>query len=1023
MAELEQDTRIRFPSVTVVRASAGSGKTHALVTRCVQLLLSAVIPRNGLRNILAITFSNNAAREMRERVLQTLKRIALGERQSVQEICQVVSGGEERAVHRAAELVDEILLRYSDFQVRTIDSFMATVLRASAIDFGFSPEFEILLETGDLFDYAFNLFLRGARRGSSRARLLDETVGTVISLRGAEESYPWDPAPLLLTQLKGIEAELASLEEPPCCTDGVERMQEAERGVRAIFEEVEGRVRASGLEPNGNSTFPDLLAAVRAGRTATLIGRGTRTPPVRKPPARDLAGLERYQRIVETWGLARTRVAQYVSAWARAFYQPYLHLHEEMAPTLAQAKRFNGVVFISDITRSLSAYLADDTVPDVYFRIGERVFHHLIDEFQDTSPTQWRSLFPLVENSLAGGGSLFAVGDTKQAIYGFRRADYTIMRRLETENPFPSAEHGVQTLGHNYRSRPRLIELASRVFTTNAAREYPEAASRSGLADWRQVAADTREPGHAEVSILTRDDDQPPERERLRGILADLRDRGYRWEDIAVLAARNQDIIRAASWLSELGVPFVSFSSLDVRGRRISSEMLALLSFLDSPPDDLAFATFLLGRIFDRAVRRYGGASGDSLRGFLFRSRSERPLYKAFQEAFPDLWRSCFAGLFRSAGYLPLYDLVCEAYTAFDVFRAAGDEEATLAKLLEVVKDFEGSGTNSLREFLEASHSDSADWAITEPMSLPSVQLMTIHKAKGLGFPVVIALLYGESRRGSRYAILREPEGVDMVRLTRETAEADPDMEALYEEEVIRDRVERLNGLYVALTRARHELYVVGVKAERDTYPFDVLPEDGYATPGPKPRAHPPAAAGVEAERPTGAPLAFTVRPTGETAGRARSSLSREERLRGELIHRMLALVPFAEGDVAAALETAARRAATETRQPPELSSARAAARLIETTELGALFARAPGREVLTEQEFCDATGRLYRMDRVVVDPERVTVVDYKTGTVVHPEHLEETRGYAGILAGIYPGRRVEAILAYLDAGRLRRVV
>ena len=88
------------------------------------------------------------------------------------------------------------------------------------------------------------------------------------------------------------------------------------------------------------------------------------------------------------------------------------------------------------------------------------------------------------------------------------------------------------------------------------------------------------------------------------------------------------------------------------------------------------------------------------MRSFLFDSRTQRPLYKAFQREFPELWKACFAGLFRSAGYLPLYDLVSEACVRFDVFSLVGEEEATLAKLLEVVKEFEGSGANSLREFL-----------------------------------------------------------------------------------------------------------------------------------------------------------------------------------------------------------------------------------------------------------------------------------------------------------------------------------
>ena len=97
-------------------------------------------------------------------------------------------------------------------------------------------------------------------------------------------------------------------------------------------------------------------------------------------------------------------------------------------------------------------YLNEEIVPDIYFRMGETIYHFLIDEFQDTSLIQWHNLFPLFENSLSQGGSLFVVGDTKQAIYGFRNADYTIMKEYERTNPFPSAAHYVKELTTSRRS-------------------------------------------------------------------------------------------------------------------------------------------------------------------------------------------------------------------------------------------------------------------------------------------------------------------------------------------------------------------------------------------------------------------------------------------------------------------------------------------------------------------------------------------------------------------------------------------
>jgi len=128
---LERDTDLRFPHFVVLKASAGSGKTHTLTERFVQFILSDTIPNNRLRNILAVTFSNNAAREMKERILLWLKDICFEDPEKMSELSAVLDLDRERLSEKAEAMISEILENYADFQVRTIDSFMATVFKAS----------------------------------------------------------------------------------------------------------------------------------------------------------------------------------------------------------------------------------------------------------------------------------------------------------------------------------------------------------------------------------------------------------------------------------------------------------------------------------------------------------------------------------------------------------------------------------------------------------------------------------------------------------------------------------------------------------------------------------------------------------------------------------------------------------------------------------------------------------------------------------------------------------------------------
>ena len=131
----------------IVSASAGAGKTHTLAMRLIQLLLSPAVPRNDLKNILAVTFTNAAAAEMKQRVLKLLKEIALDPLASAaSEAGTLVSLDAAALSRRAGEMVGTILDRYGDFQVRTIDSFMTRVFKATALEFGFQPEFEIVMD-------------------------------------------------------------------------------------------------------------------------------------------------------------------------------------------------------------------------------------------------------------------------------------------------------------------------------------------------------------------------------------------------------------------------------------------------------------------------------------------------------------------------------------------------------------------------------------------------------------------------------------------------------------------------------------------------------------------------------------------------------------------------------------------------------------------------------------------------------------------------------------------------------------
>ncbi len=1024
---LEKDKDIFFPHLIVVKASAGSGKTYALTSRYIQLALSPRVSRNRLRNILAVTFSNNAAKEMRGRILSMLKEAYFDEPGTTDGLLGLLSLDRHGLEDRSAQLIEEIFENYADFQVQTIDSFMTGLFKASALDFGYSTEFDIVLAKEALMGLAFNRYLRSVRDGSDEAALFDGVVRLILDHRRSDASYPWDPSAAILEEVTKIYAKVAATSgDLKVYGASVHLLSALAADIAERVASLEEAMRRSGLDKSRSSSWDAIRDLVRRSRFADLPEKGLIKPPVNKPKKASETSREQYERIVGLWEDLGGAIRRYGAAHACSCLDPYVEAYRFFSETLERVKRQHGVVFIEDVNRILSSHLREEIIPDVYFRLGETIFHFLIDEFQDTSPIQWANLSPLLENSLSQGGSLFVVGDTKQAIYGFRKADYRIMKTLEARNTFPSARHEVRELEMNRRSAEEVVRFSERVFKQASPADpvVREASRRSGLTDWNQsVRDDMKGKGYVGVTFFNRADEGCPERDRILALIAELRAGGFRYGDIAVLTRRNEEVVRITAWLNEKGLPFVSYSSLDIRRREVTAEIVSLLRFLDSPLDGLAFATFILGDLFADEMARTGGARQEEIREFLFSKREGGPLYKSFQETFPGVWQSHFEGLFKCAGYLPLYELVAEVFRVFRVFDAFPQEEASFVKVLEVVKEMEGLGLNSLADFIGSSvvgEGDESRWKINVPSGIDAVKVMTIHKAKGLGFPAVIVLLYEEPQKPLDYAVEGSGDGIRLIRLTRKASECDPGLETLYTEARVHEAVNRLNTLYVGFSRAEEELHVVCVRGSKGDPSLDIIPVRDC---GHQSRVARQPHEVSESEVPVR--LRFAAKPP--RIPECPEQLSHiGEMERGDFMHRVLCLIDEDADDLQRALWHAIHRVRREMRI--EFSwegTGETIAALFSNSKTREFFAKMPGRIVKREQEYTDRDGRLLRMDRVVIDDSTVSVVDFKTGSGSPDEvlaHEAQVRGYIRVLRDLYPLKRVEGAIIYIDLGTVRRI-
>lgn len=1015
---LEKDSELQFPHIIILKASAGSGKTHALTKRYVQFLLSEEVRYNGLRNILAITFSNNAAKEMKERILLWLKETYFRCPERLQELSELVSQPEEKLVSKAGALIEDILTNYTDFQVKTIDSFMTTVYKASAVDLGYSPDFEIQMTIDRLMSYAFNLFLRGVKEKTPLSEFLNEVIEKIIENRGSDTAYPWDPSAILFNEIKELYGILSTIVKEVKKTNYEKQLKKSKSIISSIAEDLAESIEKSELEENRKSAFDSILSIIRNNRFPDLISKGLKTLPVNKP--RDKKKLPFYEQIEKKWNILCDAIKAYISTYARNYYLPYLNTFEAFMETIEQIKRNQSIIFIEDVNKNLSDYLLKEIVPDVYCRIGETIYHYLIDEFQDTSPIQWQNLLPLIENSLSQEGSLFVVGDTKQAIYGFRDADYKIMKYLEKSNPFPAAKHHVRELTTNYRSLQRISDFNIYLFQELVAKNdsYRKAAEISGLTDFVQYVKEGNENlGYVEVTIFEKKDDETPEKQKIQEIVEKVHNKGYCYSDIALLTFRNENVIKITAWLNEKNIPFISYSNLDIRMRKLTGEFIALLRFLDSPLDDLSFVTFLLGDTFKKCIKNQESLS--IFHAFIFRNRNNRPLYKMFKEEFPVFWEQYFEGLFKSVGYLPLYDLVSEIYRLFCIFERFESEHATAVKFLEIIRNFEESGRYNIGDFIEYAKSceiGDPEWNMHVPTGEDAVRVMTIHKAKGLGFPVVIVVLYEEKNRGFKYIV----HGEHLLKVNKQISEAEKFLKDAYSEKKLKDAVNRLNTLYVGFTRAEREMYVIGVSSNKKNYPIDILPSELF----------PPTLNKTPVYTKTGTSYSqvglhfhhkYNLIPS-----KTGTILSAEEKRRGNFMHRILWRIDFVDEDFEKTLENIIREENTRagTSYPVKVIKEKIIDFLM-LKEIKDYFFRKSGRTILKEQNYSDSYGNLFRMDRVILDNDIITVIDYKTGSdeVLEDDYVLQVKNYMMILKDVYNDRKLQGIIAYIDKKEIRRIV
>ncbi|MCJ7663820.1 MAG: UvrD-helicase domain-containing protein, partial [Desulfobacterales bacterium] len=525
-------------------------------------------------------------------------------------------------------------------------------------------------------------------------------------------------------------------------------------------------------------------------------------------------------------GLKQAR-EQYLAVLARARVHAYMRALEELQREMRWLSEREGVILGGGWHSLVRGYLQENPGRGAYafMKLGSQVRHFLIDEFQDTSRPQWEALLPLLEESLATGGSLFYVGDVKQAIYGWRGGDWRLFKEAATASfpSVPSQGRRAETLAMNYRSLPAIVEFNNGLYRLFADAEFAQKIAGVILGEnaqgWAQAfLAESiarnfedveqeiapflqhgQERGRVEVVSFAAPGTELRQAVKVRLIeqVKEVWER-RKGKGIAVLVRRNRDAEDIAAWLMAEGIPVVTENSLRLRSSDLIKGLVAFLRFLDYPLDDLNCWGALASRLF----RGLPGIPPGVLEGFLAEGRWQPPLYRAFERRLPEAADAFIRPLLARVGFVTPYDLAREVVERFHLLDRFPEEQVFIRRLFELIFQTETRGQRSLSHFLQFWEEGGMEEKIGLPEEISAVRVLTVHKAKGLEFPVVFIPLTNWRLAPPRLAKLDEGCFANLKRPLPSQLEKERTVM------MINDALEALNLLYVATTRAEAELYL-----------------------------------------------------------------------------------------------------------------------------------------------------------------------------------------------------------------------
>jgi len=746
---------------SIVKASAGSGKTYQLASLYIEL---------GLRNppqfnrILGVTFTNKATAEMKERIIKLLRSLNRGdEKVLLKNLSSELGLSPNEIKIRSSELLSRILHSYSQFSITTIDSFFHKVIRSFARELGVQGSFTVELDLDNVTTMVIDNLL-GDVHDPANKEIKNWLIRYAdLKIRNGES---WDvrkeltklAKETLKDSFKEHSEKLLSVSKEK---DYFKSIVDELIKIKSIFENDLKKVSAKGIAIVESSGGPGIFKYGKSGPANAFYNIQEGKYELGKRALNSLEGIDHWlnkanqsnpevaKKVEEILIPTLSEIVDYIQSNSRKYNSAnevlkYFFTYGLIASMLEYFRLYREseeVMFISDLPDFLKQIINDSDTPYIFEKIGSRYQNYLIDEFQDTSHFQWNNIKPLVKNATDSGYKSLVVGDAKQSIYRWRGGDFDLLENVIIDD-IGSYNTEVSLLDKNWRSSPVIVNFNNNLVKEISNNfqgiiELPEEHQplvESALSVYKnaeQIPVKSDLKGSVQIKYFVSEEESWKNKSLYDTVkrIEDLQHRNFRLSDICILVRKNDHAELFADFMlaykeSENARKDCKYDVVSSEALKLSSSLpirivINVLKWLESGKEEF----YLFQWLNDYQLHRK--KKGDVIQTI--------NALKNWKSIVPKKFLESLSGIEK----LPLNDLISQLILTLELNQKT-DDFVYLQGFQDALLDFINSNNGDISSFLQWWDQRGKNRPVQLSEETNAIRVFTIHKAKGLEFPVVI---------------------------------------------------------------------------------------------------------------------------------------------------------------------------------------------------------------------------------------------------------------------------------------------